>query len=380
MTFLRKYTQFILIVIFLSLTYLSYYVFELSQTPPKIAKQGSVAPFVKTVTLSPKEENISLTFPANVIVRNYVGISPRTSGRVEETHPNLKTGGSFKKDEQLFQISTTSKEIEIAGAEAKLKKEQANLELIKAEADIAIQEWNILHPNKKIPDLVAKKPYIARAIATVQEAQAEVDAAKRDLYYTEFRLPFAGRIESNTIEKGSLVTEGQTYGRAYAEEAIEILLQVPYTKAQTLSAQNYKAEFLIDDKTYPATIDRIQSVLNPENRVQDIILKPKPETLPFITPGMFVTARLIKKIPESLYILSEDMLEDNHILRLLNDKKQVIRHKATLLGRDNDRIFVKSLGYDITLIVGTTEGLADGMVVNNIPPQINNNNTPKVSP
>lgn len=379
MTFFRKYTQFILIVVFLSLTYLSYYMFELSQTPPKIAKQGSVAPFVKTVTLSPQDDNISFTFPANVIVRNYVGISPRTSGRVEETHPNLKTGGSFKKDEQLFQISTTSKEITVAGAEAKLKKEKANLELVKAEADIAIKEWNILHPDKTVPDLVAKKPYIAKAIATVAEMQAEVDAAKRDLYYTQFRLPFAGRIESNTIEKGSLVTEGQTYGRAYAEEAIEILLQVPYAKAQTLSAKDYRAEFLIGDKNYLATIDRIQSVLNPENRVQDIILKPQADALPFMTPGMFVTARLIKKTPESLYILSEDMLEANHIMRLVNDKKQVIRQKATILGRDNDKIFVQSLGHDITLIVGTTEGLADGMVVSDIPPQMNNS-TPKVSP
>ena len=75
---------------------------------------------------------------------------------------------------------------------------------------------------------------------------------------------------------------------------------------------------------------------------------------------MFLQAKLISKEVQPLYKVSDDMLENGNILRLVNNENIIKRHKVDILSSDDGVFYVPSLGRDIKIVIGTNSGLIDG--------------------
>ena len=140
--------------------------------------------------------------------------------------------------------------------------------------------------------------------------------------------------------------------------------QIPQKQAQNFNPNDYTAQLILDGKSFNASVDRAPNILSSDNRVREIILMPSEETGHSLYAGMFLQAKLISKEVQPLYKVSDDMLENGNILRLVNNENIIKRHKVDILSSDDGVFYVPSLGRDIKIVIGTNSGLIDGMTVN----------------
>src|SRR5690606_3237290 len=106
------------------------------------------------------------------------GIVPEVSGRVVFVHAAFFEGGQFAAGEVLFKIDPRDFELEVARREAEVARAQTVLELAEAESSAALGEWKQIHGKRPAPDLVARKPQMAEAAATLKSARAQLEEAK----------------------------------------------------------------------------------------------------------------------------------------------------------------------------------------------------------
>jgi multidrug resistance efflux pump len=85
--------------------------------------------------------------------RMEVQVVPQVSGKVIQCHPQLVNGGFFRAEEPLVVIEQTDYTLAVESADAAVAQAEVKVEQEKAEADVAHQEWEKLHPDKE-PDSI----------------------------------------------------------------------------------------------------------------------------------------------------------------------------------------------------------------------------------
>ena len=192
--------------------------------PAAASRQIQSAPLVRVVRPERASTVLRVVATGSVAVRNHVALTPLVGGRVVSVAPGLRAGGSFQAGERLLTIDPRDFELALERARASIASAQANLELQEAQSDAATANYALLHPGERVPALVAKAPQIAQAKAQLAAAQAELALAVLELERTVFALPFAGRVAASTAEVGQLLARGQSFGRAYALDAVQVVV------------------------------------------------------------------------------------------------------------------------------------------------------------
>jgi multidrug efflux system membrane fusion protein len=165
--------------------------------------RGAARPIV--ITAAPVAQK-----PAPVQIAGLIGtvepiqsvtIKARIGGQIEKVH--FTEGQDVKQGDRLFTIDRRPLEMELAQAEANLKRDEAQAENARNEA----KRYNDL--NKR--NAVAAADYdkiqtAARALeATVAAERAAVASAKLQLEYTEITAPITGRTGSLVVDAGNIV-------------------------------------------------------------------------------------------------------------------------------------------------------------------------------
>ncbi|MGV3533440.1 MAG: efflux RND transporter periplasmic adaptor subunit [Chthoniobacteraceae bacterium] len=133
-----------------------------------------------------------------------VEVRARVSGYVASTH--FKEGIEVKEGDLLFTIDPRRYEAELARATAELARARAAEELASLDAARASKLVVSKAISQEEADLKLKSR--AQAEATVQAAQAAVDAAKLEVEFTRVTAPIAGRIGRKLITEGNLIVGG----------------------------------------------------------------------------------------------------------------------------------------------------------------------------
>jgi len=151
------------------------------------------------------------------------------SGRVLKVSPNIRAGKSFKENEVLVQLDDRDLKVEVdiaiaAAADAEFRYLQEV-----AEAEIAEQQWNQKPASEAARLLALRKPQVAAALAEVKASEARLERAKLNLERTQIRAPFDGRVLSQMVDVGQVVSPSQTIAEIYSTEAVEVRLPVKIT-------------------------------------------------------------------------------------------------------------------------------------------------------
>jgi multidrug efflux system membrane fusion protein len=184
-------------------------------------------PLVRAVTL--EEESIRLVVRAQgrVTPRAEIDLAPEVSGKVLEVSPSLVSGGFFAAGDVLLEIDPTDYELSVERAKAEVAQMEVRVAEERAEADVASREWRDLRGGSAPPPLVAREPQLAEARARLAAARASLDQARTDLARTVIRAPFEGRVRSETVDAGQLISRGTPLARIYAIDIAEIRVPLP---------------------------------------------------------------------------------------------------------------------------------------------------------
>lgn len=279
---------------------------------PQIKAAGPVLLSVQVIRPEAQASPLKVSEHGTVEVRNAIELSPQVAGRVVYVSPNLASGGSFKAGEVLFRIDDADIRAALRRASAEVSAAQADLMVERAEAELAWREWEMVNPGQTIPPLVAREPQTARAEAAVEVAEAALADAQLRLSRVEVRMPFDGRVLATSVDVGQTLNAGQSYGRVYNQQDLEISLAVTARALATLDpAVGRQAIVHRQDQTdgIPASVSRVDADLDSQTRLARLVLTLDSDA--GLLPGEFIEADIIGPVFENAFRLPERALSEN---------------------------------------------------------------------
>ena len=283
-----------------------------AETPP---------PLVRVVRPTVARTALRIAATGSVDVRNHVALAPQVGGRVVSVSPSLRTGGAFQAGEQLLVIDRRDFELAHDQANADVATAAANLMLQMAQGDAARANYALLHPGQDVPALVARGPQIAQARAQLAAARARLDIAALELERTSFSLPFAGRVTESSAEVGQVLSRGQSFGQAFALDALEVVAPLPPDDVKRLQpVLGRRATVRSAERTLAAQVERMSAQLDARSRFATLYLTfaDEAESLP---PGTFVDVEIEGPELADTYLLPEAAEQVGGSVWLVKDNK-----------------------------------------------------------
>ena len=133
-----------------------------------------------------------------------VDVRARVSGYLESIH--FKDGQTVKAGDLLFVIDPRPYQAELDRAEAELRLAQARLSLAENDLKRAQHLVSARAISEEEADTKASDEQVAKA--TVEQAQAVVNAAKLSVEFTQVRAPISGLISRKNVTVGNLINGG----------------------------------------------------------------------------------------------------------------------------------------------------------------------------
>lgn len=170
-------------------------------------KKQTEAPQVKyeTKVLQPETRVYNMSFPATTSGTTEIKVYPQVEGTI--TAKKFTTGTTVMKDQTVYVIDPTEYQLSVKAAEANLKVAQARLETTKLQYESNLE----LFEKKIISDYVLKTSLneYNSAQASVLQAEAQLNIAKKNLSYCNITAPVTGFIDSNGFDVGDMATRSQ---------------------------------------------------------------------------------------------------------------------------------------------------------------------------
>ncbi|HEC03531.1 MAG TPA: efflux RND transporter periplasmic adaptor subunit, partial [Phycisphaerales bacterium] len=316
-----------------------------------------------------------------------VEIVPEVPGKVVYVHPLLKAGGLIGANEQIIQIDPRDYELAVQQADAVVAEAQVRLDTEKAEAEVAREEWEQLHPDTEPSSpLVLRDPQIRRAQASLKSARAQLATAELRLDRTSVSLPFDVLVINERVDLGQYVVVGQSLGSAYGIEAVEI--EVPLeddelawfdvfdgtaqlngsaTAAKSCTAQ-VKADFGGSQHIWLGRVVRTTGQVDRTSRMVSVVVE---VTDPFDTsggkppllPGIFAEVLIEGKVLGDAVAVPRDAVRESNKVWAVDEGRLHIR-TLEIARADKDFAYaVSGLEEGTQIVVSSLDMVTEGMAV-----------------
>ena len=335
--------QLLLVVVIIAIGIVIAVVFIMLKKPPQRQEQIVLAPLVKVEPLDRRDIQMIVRGYGTVTPRLQVEIVPQVSGKVVWVNPQFRAGGFIRRGELILKIDPRDYELSLRQANAAVAEAQVMLDLEKAEAKIAKEEWQQLHPGQE-PDspLVFHEPQIRQAQARLESAEAGLATANLNLERTRPSLPVDAVIMNERIDLGQYVMIGQSMGAAYGIESmeIEVPLQdkelawfaVPDNTVLVNADQSPKkgavarvsANFAGEEKCWSGYVVRTTGQVDITSRLISVVVevfepfKDSGSTPPLL-PGMFVEVAIEGNTLKNAIAVPRDAMHNNNEVWVAKD-------------------------------------------------------------
>jgi RND family efflux transporter MFP subunit len=331
--------------------------------PPQgfLSAPDRLAPLVDVIRPASSSGQLAITSTGSVAVRSYVTLTTQVSGRVIATSGELRNGGRFSAGETLVTLEQLDFALALDQVQADVTSAQASLRLSQAEASVDISSYQRLNPGKNVPPLIAKEPQIAQAMAQLQSATARRDIAQVNFERSVYSLPFSGVVVESSADEGQILNAGQSFGRVYALDAVEIVISLAPQELATIGPiAEQIAKITADGVTFEGRIDRIAAERNSRTQFSQVFLTANNKQS--LTPGTFVTVKLSGPTIDSIFMLPETALQIGKTFWIV--KNEAIQSvSAKILGSNNGEYLVEAFEFGDGIVIGNVPGAREGMPI-----------------
>lgn len=250
------------------------------------------------------------------------------SGRIAEV--SFKDGDSAKPNQALFVLNNKEQKAAVMKAEAALQLSQS---ILKRKQSLTLKKF--ISPQD-----------LENAEAKVKSDQADLELAKEELEKTQIRAPFDGVLSDRKVGKGSYVIEGDELVRIQDITPIRLTFQIPQKDIPFIKKGD-KVKATTDvypNKTFEGTIEAIEPSVNEKTRSVKVFatFENKDQSL---IPGLYGQARIATPVcKEAVLLVPEQTLvvrpEGVNVYKKVGDK--AVLTKITLGNRTADQAEVLS--------------------------------------
>ncbi|MHC4068604.1 MAG: efflux RND transporter periplasmic adaptor subunit [Planctomycetota bacterium] len=379
--------QTLLVVTILAAAVLVVFILVKFKKLPERVEKEKLTPLVRTELIQRKDIQMIVSGYGTVKPHLQVEIVPQVSGKIVYVNPSFKAGGFIKAGETLLQIDPRDYELALQQAEAVVAEAQVRLDLEKAEAQVARNEWDQINPGTEPSSpLVLREPQIRQAQAQLESTKAQLATAELNLERTKVSLPVDVRIIDERADLGQYVMTGQSLGSAYGIEIVEI--EVPIedwelawfdipddsisfngqgpTTGETLAS--VEADFAGKRHSWTGRVIRTTGQVDETSRLVSVVVEvSKPfentDSRPPLMPGTFVEVFIKGNFLKNAAAIPRYAVHNGNEIWVVNNNRLHIQ-TLQIVRRDTDFIYVVSGIEDNTIIVvSSLDAVTNGMEI-----------------
>ncbi len=367
--------------------------------PPRRAPEPE-APIVSVESVVEGSGPIPVFGSGTVRPRSEIDVAAEVGGKIVAVSPNLQSGGHVSLGEVLVRIDPADYENQVQQAHADVATQHVALLQAEEEAKIARTEYEQFQAresrrgNGSTPPspLVLREPQLQAATAALARAEAQLRDAQLALSRTEVTSPFDGRVRNETADVGRFVAPGQSLGRIYASDAVEVVMPVSDGDA-VLIPSLWSLQAGDDDRSVAAIVttrygdrsfswlgyvDRAETALDEQSRTIDIVVRvPDPfsdgrpadgdsevGTAPPLLVGQFAQVAIEGMEPEQYFVVPRRALRPGNEVWALGADGRVTIVAVDVLQEPDEKIYViGDLADGQSVIVAGTTVATEGMEV-----------------
>jgi len=358
-------------------------------------------PETPLVTVRPAERGVGpipIYGAGTVRPRAETAVAAEVPGKIVWVSDNMQSGAHVSRGELLVRIDPSDYRNRVEQARADVAAQEVALLQAREESRLAPEEYEQFRAreasrglDRSTPSpLTLRRPQLDAARAQLDRARALLADAELALSRTDVRAPFDGRVRDETANVGAFVGAGQSVGRVYASDAVEVV--VPVTDDDALQIPGlWSLRAGSGDRSVPAAVvteydrkrfewdgwvDRAETALDEQTRTIDVIvIVPDPfrpgrprdsgavAALPPLLVGEFATVEIQGDTADH-FVLPRPALRPGGEVWAVDDAARIRIVSVDVLQEIDDRIYVAGDLRDGQPVVVAGVALAtDGMQV-----------------
>lgn len=367
---------------------------ERREPPPR-------APFAVTEPVVAGDGAIPVLAAGTVRAHAEIDIAAEVGGRVTWVEPAFQSGGRIGEGQAIFRIDDAGYRNRVEQVRSDIAVQQVEILRIQEEARIARAQYEAFlrrraggAPASDAGPLALWQPQLEAAQAVLGRHEAELADAELALSRTEVRAPFDGVVRVESLDAGRFVAAGESVGRLYASDAVEVV--VPLSDADAALVPDLwslragdadrrvpvrvVAEHGVGRYAWPGYADRVETALDEQTRTLDVIVRvPRPFTAgvpadaradgpatpagPPLLLGMFVEVEIQGIAPEAYFRVRRPALRPGDEVWVVRGGRVAIV-PVRVLQRADDALFVTGpLREGDAVVVGGLQVATEGMAV-----------------
>ncbi|MXW13346.1 MAG: efflux RND transporter periplasmic adaptor subunit [Gemmatimonadetes bacterium] len=324
-----------------------------------------------------------------------IDVAAEINGKVVWVDPAFQSGGRVRKGQILFRIDDADYRNRVQQARANVSAQHVALLRANEEAQIARAEYAQFRRDQtdiaKANPLALWEPQLEATRASVARDSAVLADAELALARTKVRAPFRGVVQTESIDVGQFVVAGQSVGRLYATDAVEVVVPLSDANAVLIPGlwelkagdgdrrvvARVIAEYGDGSYAWEGYVDRAEASLDEQTRTINVIVRvPNPFTSgtrvegagadpgPPLLVGKFAEVRIEGIIPDQYFILRRSALRPgNEVWAVRHDTRLTIV-PVRVLQRSDDKVFVTgTLKAGQAVVIGGIKVATEGRVV-----------------
>ena len=328
-----------------------------------------------------------------------VDIAPQIGGKVVWVDAGFQSGGRIQAGQTIFRIEEADYLYRVQEAEANLAARRVALLEEQEQAAIARAEYERYSSRQGdapaqtgVSPLTLREPQLEAARAELKRAEALLADARLALSRTRVSAPFDGHVREESVDPGQIVRAGQTVGRLFAADAVEVVVPLSDNDAALIpglweleagdGAQGVQALVAVrygaGKYAWKGYVDRVETSVDELTRTIDVVVRvPDPFSAgipvgvstiaggsPPLLLGEFVEVEIAGLAPESYFRAPRAALQPGNELWLVKPGGRVGIVPVRVLQRAADEVFVTgALESGQAVVTGGIQFATEGMRV-----------------
>jgi len=280
-----------------------------------LTQQGGQATTVTVVTLEPQTVTLTSALPGRVAASAQAEVRPQVNGIITERM--FQEGAHVDVNDPLYRIDSATYEAAVQQARARVSQAQAQLGAAEREAERLqeLQARNVAS-EQALDDAQAARD---AAIAALELARAQLNAADIELSRTTIRARLSGRIGLSQTSEGALVAASQAQPLAVIRKIDPVYVDVTQSASDLLRWRRGETEealadadgtvrlTLADGSDYAHT-GRLQAAepnVDPQTGVVTLRMQfSNPDML--LLPGMYVQVSMPVEVATGVFLVPQE--------------------------------------------------------------------------
>ena len=347
------------------------------KAPPRIDRPA-LGPLVEVMPTEVTDVPVIVSGHGEVVARVVVDLMPQVTGQVVKIHHSLVAGGFFKAGEVLVVIDPRDYDLAVERAQAAVARAKVTLEREQAEAEVAREEWDGLHPGEEPTGLVIREPQIRQAEAEYAASVADLNIAKLNLERTLISLPFDGVVVSESVDVGQFVGNGTRLATVYGTDFVDV--RVPLDSRELVwfdvptgqGTMGPRAEVSVKlggrEVTWSGRVTRMEAQVDQISRMIHVVVEvadpyqTNADHQPLL-PGTFVDVSIFGRTLAGVVAIPRHAIRDGNRVWVYDDGALRVREVEVLRSDRLQSLVASGLDGNDLVVVSSLDAVTDGMKV-----------------